>query len=172
MDNIIHIIAMLVFGGVIGFLISRFLLKKSADKKKKEAEDKAALIVKEAELTADNIKKDRILEAKEKFLKLKSEFEEESNRKRNQIISNEQKLKKRDDQLNKQISQNKRAEAELESMKENVSAQMEIVKKRKEDMERIKEQQVAILEKVANLTADDARDQLMETLKDEARTHA
>lgn len=172
MDNVIYIIAMLVLGGVIGFLINRFLLTRSADKKIKAAEDKAALIIKEAELTAENIKKDRILEAKEKFLKLKSEFEEESNRKKNQIIANEQKLKKRDEQLNKQIAQNKRAEAELESMKENVAAQMEIVKKRKDDMERIKEQQIAILEKVANLTADEARDQLMETLKDEARTHA
>ncbi|MEM8895690.1 MAG: ribonuclease Y [Bacteroidota bacterium] len=172
MDNIIYTVALLVLGGVVGLVVSRFLLKRSAEKKAKEAEDKAALIVKEAELTAENIKKDRILEAKEKYLKLKTEFEQESNRKKNQIIANEQKLKKRDDQLNKQISQNKRAEAELESMKENVSAQMDILKKRKEEMDKIKEQQIAILEKVANLTADEARNQLMETLKDEARTNA
>ena len=157
---------------IIGFIIDRMILKRSESKKIKEAKEQSKLIIKEAEVSAESIKRDKVLEAKEKFLKLKSEFEEEANRKKNQIITNENKLKQRESSLSKQIEQNKRAEAELESMKENLNAQIEIVKKRKEDFEKLKNQQIAILEKVSNLSADEAKDQLMETLKDEARTDA
>ncbi|RED92821.1 ribonuclease Y [Marinoscillum furvescens] len=170
MDILYIVFALLGIG--VGFGVDRFLLSKSVNKKIKEAEEEKKLILKEAEVTAESIKKDKILEAKEKFLKLKSEFEEESNRKKNQIISNENKLKQRESNLSKQIEQNKRAEAELESMKENLQAQMEIVKRRKEEFEKLKNQQITILEKVSNLTADEAKAQLVETLKDEARTDA
>lgn len=170
MDILYIVFALLGIG--VGFGVDRFLLSKSINKKIKEAEEEKKLILKEAEVTAESIKKDKILEAKEKFLKLKSEFEEESNRKKNQIIANENKLKQRESNLSKQIEQNKRAEAEMESMKENLQAQMEIVKRRKEEFEKLKNQQITILEKVSNLTADEAKVQLVETLKDEARTDA
>lgn len=172
MEDLINIVGLTVVGMVIGFLLSRLAFKRSLNKKKQEAEEHRQSIIKEGELTAENIKKDRILEAKEKYIKLKQEFEEEANRKKNQIISNENKLKQRESHLSKQIEKNKRSEAEMESMKENLSAQMDIVKKRKEEQEKSIAQQVAILEKVSNLTADEAKQQLMETLKDEARTDA
>lgn len=159
-------------GVVVGFLISKLLQDKLFKNKIKEVEEKGDHILKEAQLTAENIKKDKILEAKEKFIKLKAEFEEEANRKKSQIISNENKLRQRESNLSKQIEKNKRAEAELESMKENVSAQMEIVNKRKEEYEKLKGQQVSTLEKISNLTAEEAKSQLVETLKDEARTDA
>lgn len=165
-------ILMIIAGAAIGFGADRFLLKRSVNKKLAEAEEQRKLIIKEAEVTAESIKKDRILEAKEKFLKLKTEFEEEANRKKNQIISNENKLKQRESNLSKQFEQNKRKEAELESAKENLQAQVEIVQKRKEEYEKLKDQQVTILEKVSNLTAEEAKAQLVQTLKDEARTDA
>lgn len=165
-------IALGIGGILIGFLIDRTLFRNNLKKKLAEAEEQKKLILKEAEVSAESIKKDRILEAKEKYLKLKTEFEEEANRKKNQIITNENKLKQREGTLSKQIESNKRAEAELESMKENLAAQLEIVKKRKEEFEKLKNQQITILEKAANLTADDAKDQLIETLKDEAQTDA
>ncbi len=161
-----------IVGLALGIAIDRVLFKRSLDKKRKAAEEQKNLLIKEAEVSAESIKKDRILEAKEKYLKLKSEFEEEANRKKNLIITNENKLKQRESNLSKQIEQNKRAEAELESMKENLSAQLEIVKKRKEEFEKLKYQQVEILEKISNLTASDAKEQLVEALKDEARTDA
>jgi len=171
MDILIPVLAA-VIGIVVGYLINKTILKKQSEAKVQEAEDKKTHLLKEAELTAENIKKDKILEAKEKFLKLKSEFEEEANRKKNQIISNENKLKQRESNLSKQMEQNKRGEAEIESMKENLTAQIEIVKKRKEEFEKLKNQQVAVLEKAANLSAEEAKQKLMETLKDEARTDA
>ncbi|HCX23033.1 MAG TPA: ribonuclease Y, partial [Cytophagales bacterium] len=170
MDIIYIVIA--IAGIAVGFAVDRVLLKRSVDKKLKEAEEQKKLILKEAEVTGESIKKDRILEAKEKFFKMKQEFDEESNRKKNQIISNENKLKQREGNLSKQIEQNKRIEAELESQKENLTAQLEIVRKRKEEFEKLKAQEVTILEKASNLSAEEAKAQLVEALKDEARTDA
>ena len=162
-----------VLGGLVaGVIIGRIFLKKVFSGEEKKAREQADLLLKEAEIQAETLKKDKILEAKEQLLNLKSEFEEEANRKKNQINSNENRLKQKEQQISKQIEQNKRKEAELESMKENLTAQLEILKKRKSDLDKIKQDQVNALEKIANLSADDARDQLVEALKDEAQTKA
>jgi ribonuclease Y len=77
----------------VGVFAGKYIFKKSFDQKEKEAQERAAEIVRNAEQSAENIKKDRILEAKEKYLRLKTEFEEESNKKRVILQTNEQKLK-------------------------------------------------------------------------------
>lgn len=170
--NVTYLALAGIVGLGLGFLINRLALKRTIAKKIHAAEEQKKLILKEAEVNAESIKKDRIHEAKEKYLKLKAEFEEEANRKKNQIIANENKLKQRESTLSKQFEQNKRIESELEGARENLAAQLEAVKKRKEEYETLKDQQIAILEKVANLSAEEARNQLVETLKDEARTDA
>lgn len=160
-------------GGLIaGVIIGRFILKKVFSGEEKKAKEQADILIKEAELQAETIKKDKIIEAKEQLLKLKTEFEDEANRKKSQIIGNENKLRQKEQNLSKQIEQSKRKEAELDSMKENLTAQLEILKKRKSDLDKIKQDQVNALEKIANLSADEARDQLVEALKDEAQTKA
>ena len=112
------------------------------------------------------------MEGKENLLKMKTEFEDEANRKKNIIITNEQKIKQKEANLNKQIEQNKLAENEIDSLKETLANQMEIARQRKDEYEKLKNQQVAILEKAANLSAEEAKSQIIETLKDEARTDA
>jgi len=172
MDNILIQIIVAIVSLAIGIFIGRKVLKSRYSKLVNEAEIKSKQIIREAELVAENIKKDKTLEAKEKFIQLKSEYEEESYRKKNIIISNENKVRQRESQVSKLTEQNKRREDKLDSDKENLEAQMEIIKSRKEEMEKIKSQQVAILEKISSLSADEARDQLMVTLKDEAQTKA
>ena len=139
-------------------------------KNKQNNEEKARLIIREAEIQAENLKKDRILEAKEKYLKIKQEFEEEANRRKNQIISNEQKIKQREAQLSKELEQIKRKESDLEEDKKDLGIQMEHIKKRKEELDRFNQQKVQILENISKLTADQAKDQLVESLKEEAHT--
>ncbi|MBS0001040.1 MAG: ribonuclease Y [Cyclobacteriaceae bacterium] len=172
MDNItifvITGVISIAVGAVAGYFFSRKVLKKYEE----EAEEKANLILKEAEINAENLKKDKILEAKEKFLKLKTEFEEDANKKKNLLISNENKLKQREQNLSKQMEQSQRKEAELDSMKENLSAQLEILKKRRNELEKMILEQVSALEKIANLSKDEALEKMMETLKDEAQTKA
>jgi ribonuclease Y len=169
---IIYVIIAGVVGLIAGVIISRILLQKRNKDLEVKAKKQADLIVKEAEISAENIKKDKILEAKEKFLKLKSEFEEEASRRKNQIIGNENKLKQREQNLSKQFEQAKRAETKASELKENLENQLEIVAKRKEDLEKFNQQKVTILEKISNLTADEAREQLMESLKHEAEANA
>ncbi len=160
-------------GGLIaGVIIGRILLKKVFASEEKKVKEQADILLKEAEMQAETIKKDKIIEAKEQLLKLKTEFEDEANRKKNQIIGNENKLRQKEQHLSKQIEQTKRKEAELDSMKENLTAQLEILNKRKSDLDKIKQEQVNALEKIANLSASEARDQLVEALKDEAQTKA
>lgn len=157
---------------VVSLILSTVLYKRKIRKQKQATEEKAKLIVREAEMQAENIKKDKIIEAKEKLLKMKQEFEEEANRKKNQIISNEQKIKQRESQLSKELEHIKRKEADIEEERQSLAQQHELVKKRKEELDRFNSQKVAILENISKLTADQARDQLVESLKEEAQTKA
>ncbi len=157
---------------LLSILIGTLMYKRRIRKNEESATDKAKLIVKEAELQAENIKKDKIIEAKEKLLKMKQEFEDEANRKKNQIISNEQKVKQREAQLNKELEQVKRKEGELDEERQSLAQQHELVKKRKEELDKFNAQKVAVLENISKLTADQARDQLVESMKEEAQTKA
>jgi ribonuclease Y len=157
---------------VLSILIGTLLYKRKIQRNKVVNDDRAQLIIREAELQAENIKKDRILEAKEKLLKMKQEFEEEANRKKNQIISNEQKIKQREAQLSKELENAKRKEADLDEERQSLARQHELVKARKEELDRFNQQKVQVLESISKLTADQARDQLVETLKEEAQAKA
>ncbi len=172
MDIIVIVIAALVSTAAGSFLVGNLLYKRKIKKAEQNATSKASLIIKEAELQAENIKKDRILDAKEKLLKMKQEFEEEANRKKNQIISNEQKIKQRETQLSKELEQVKKKETDLDEEKRSLAQQHELVKKRKEELDKFNAQKVAVLEGISKLSADQARDQLVESMREEAATKA
>ncbi|MCB0491211.1 MAG: ribonuclease Y [Cyclobacteriaceae bacterium] len=157
---------------ILSLLFGNLFYRKKLAKKQIDLDEKYKSMVREAELQAENIKKDKIIEAKEKLLKMKQEFEEEANRKKNQIISNEQKIKQRESQISRELEQLKRKEAEANEEKQNLAVQLEHVRKRKEELDKFNQQKVAILENISKLTADQARDQLVESLKEEAKTKA
>ncbi len=163
----------------LGILVDRYWLRKILKRQEKEALEKSKLILKEATLDAEsikneaeNVKKDKILEAKERFIKLKAEFEEESNKKKNIIITNENKLKQKEQNLSKLMEQSKRRELEITAIKDSLMEQTEIIAKKRDEAEKMRLSQVEQLEKIANLTADDAKNQLLEALKTEAQSKA
>lgn len=162
----------LVLAIVIGVVLGNIIAKRKLEKQSQDAQGKASLIIKEAEIQAETLKKDKVLEAKEKLLKMKQEFEEEANRKKNQIISNEQKIKQRESQLSKELETLKRKEAEVEEERQSLATQHELVKKRKEELDKFNQQKVTLLESISKLSADQARDQLVESMKEEAQTKA
>ena len=172
MELTIVALASLVVTIILSIVIGNMLYKRRIKKNEGDAEEKAKLIVREAELQAENIKKDRILEAKEKFLKMKQEFDEDTNRKKNQVIANEQKIKQRETQLAKELETVKRKESDLDEEKQSLAVQHDLVKKRKEELDKFNAQKVAVLENISKLTADQARDQLVESMKEEAVTKA
>jgi ribonucrease Y len=157
---------------LLSMLIGSFLYKRKLKSNQEDAEDKSKLILKEAEIAAENLKKDRILEAKEKILKMRSEFEDEANKKKSLIITNEQKIKQREQTINKELENLKRKEGELDELKSELATQLEHVKKRKEELDKFNQQKIQVLENISKLTADEARDQLIASLKDEAQTRA
>ncbi len=170
--EVIVIVVAVVATIALSLLLSNVFYKRKLKKNEDEAQAKAKLIIKEAEIAAENLKKDRILEAKERFLKMKSEFEEEANKKKNLILSNEQKIKQREATLSKELENLKRKEGELDDIKTDLAAQLEHTRKRKEELDRFNQQKIQILENISKLTADEAREQLVASLKDEAQTRA
>jgi ribonuclease Y len=168
-----------LIGLVAGAFIGRFLYQKTLKKKELEAEGRAAEILRNAEAAAETLKKDRILEAKEKYLRLKSEFEEETGKKKRILQENEQKLreaeqriKDRERQLNQEQERIKRRDDEVEKLKATLAQQQESVRRKQEEAEKLLESQVMQLEKIANLTADEARQQLVDALKADAESRA
>jgi ribonuclease Y len=103
---------------------------------------------------------------------MKSEFEDEANKKKSLIISNEQKIKQREQTLSKEIENLKRKEGELDDIRLDLAAQLEHTKKRKEELDKFNQQKIQVLENISKLTADEAREQLVASLKDEAQTRA
>ncbi|PSR54233.1 ribonuclease Y [Adhaeribacter arboris] len=172
MSTTLYIIITALVALGVGVYIGRVLLNQVFKKHQDAAREKAKLIIKEAELDAESIKKNRIHEAKEKFLSLKAEFEEDSNKKKQIIIQNEAKVKQREQQVNTQLEQIKRKENELNILKEQLAVQAEGLKKRKEEVEKEHQSIIGQLEHIANLSAAEAREQLVETLKNEAQIQA
>ncbi|MBB6324583.1 ribonuclease Y [Algoriphagus aestuarii] len=172
MGEIVYIILAALVGLGVGAAIAGLLIKNKNQKLEEETKERVKSMLREAEINAESIKKDRILEAKEKYLKLKSEFDEEVSNKKNIIISNENKVKQREQQVSKELEQLKRKEAELDSKKENLSAQLHAVQVKKEELDRVTNQRIADLEKVANLTREEAREQLVTMLTEEAQSKA
>jgi len=170
--EVIVIVASVVATIVLSLLFGSFLYKRKIKSNEEDAQAKAKLIIKEAEIAAENLKKDRILEAKEKMLKMKSEFEDEANKKKSLILSNEQKIKQREQTLSKEIENLKRKEGELDDIRTDLQAQLEHTRKRKEELDKFNQQKIQVLENISKLTAEEAREQLVASLKDEAHTRA
>lgn len=161
-----------IAGLVIGIIIGRILLQGMFKKAEQEAKSKAKMIIKEAQFKQESIKKEKIMEAKERYLKLKQEFDQDVGQRKRDLEELEKKTKQKDHELGKLTNENKRREAELDSKRENLQAQLEIVNKKKEELDKLKIEEASRLEKVANLSAEEATQQMMEVVKQEAQTRA
>ncbi len=148
-----------------GIFITSSMLRKAVIRK-------SELKLKEAEVKAEAIKNDKIMQAKEKFLQLKTEHETAINNRNREASQLEQKIKNKEQQLNQRLEQTQRKDAELDSLRKNLMNQMEIVNKKQSEVEKIHQRQVQQLEVVAGLSKEDAKSQLMESLKAEAKTEA
>ena len=157
---------------LIGSGISFLIIKKSMIEAENTSRSKARQIIKEAESQAEVLKKDKILEAKEKFIQLKAEHEKEIIEKNKAIAIAENRVKQKETNLAQKHEQTQRKQSELDNMQQNLTHQLELMEKRKEDLEKAHQRQVAQLEKIAGLSADQAKSQLIEALKAESKTEA
>lgn len=162
---IILIAVALIAGVVAGFIIANSKLNKSTALQKET-------LIKEAEVKAEALKQEKILQAKEKFLQLKAEHDKSVNEKNQQLSVAENKSKQRDAELSKKMEEYNKKDKELENQKQQLNTQVELYKKKSEEIEKSHRRQIEMLEKVSGLSADEAKAQLIESVKAEAKTEA
>ena len=163
--NILIITLVAIAAMAAGLVVASTLLRKAIEKKSKQ-------VLYEAEDKADVIKKEKILQAKEKFLQLKSEHDKELLEKDSQIQRTENRQKQKETSLNQKIEEYQRKQKELNAAHESLTAQMDAIAKKQLDIDRIHKQQVEQLESISALSAHDAKAQLIENLKEQARSEA
>tara|TARA_B110000196_G_scaffold130472_1_gene113021 strand:+ start:8002 stop:9531 length:1530 start_codon:yes stop_codon:yes gene_type:complete len=160
MEIIIAITALLIGGGLSYFVFNKM------------AQNKGNTIINKAKREAEQIKKEKLLQAKEKFLEIKSEHEKIINNKNNEITKAENRIKDKENTLSQKLGETNKKEKELEQQKETLTQQKESLQKRQEDLAKSHKKQVEQLEVISRLSAEEAKEQLMEALKDEAKTKA
>ena len=151
----------IILGSILSYFIWNLALKR-----------KSSSIINEANNEAEVIRKDKILQAKEKFLQLKSEHEKYINERNNKLAQAENKFKQQESLISQRIEENQRAKRELEAIRENLHTQMQLVEKKEEELDKLHRQQVEQLEAISGLSAEEARQQLIESLREEAKTEA
>ena len=129
-------------------------------------------IIRKAEIEAESIKKEKIFQAKEKFLQLKSEHEQYINEKNKQISETESRLKQKENSLNQQNSELGRKHKEADAIRENLKNQVEIATRKTEEYEQLRQEAIRQIEEIAGMTAAEAKNQLIENMKAEAKTQA
>ena len=157
---ILTVIAFLI-GGALSYCFFKYGLKARYDK-----------IIKEAETEAEVIKKNKLLEVKEKFLNKKADLEKEVALRNQKIQQAENKLKQREMVLNQKNEELQRKRNENEAIKENLDAQLVIIEKKKEELDQLQSQEREKLEALSGLSAEEAKERLVESLKEEAKTQA
>ena len=157
---------------IIGLIAGKLIFAKNTRKKVEEAELQSQAILKEAELRAETIRKEKELEGKEKFVQMRAAHEKEVNERtrkindtESRIRQKEQSITQKEGNLDKQIKDN-------EAIKDNLNRQIELVNIKRTELEKHQEEHIRRLEKIAGLSADEAKSQLVESLKNEAQTQA
>ena len=161
MEIIIASLVCFLIGGGLSYLLSRFLLKSKYNK-----------VLQEAETEAEVIKKNKLLEVKEKFLNKKADLEKEVAARNQKIQQAENKLKQREMVLTQKNEEVQRKKEENEKTRQNLENQMSALEKKKEELARLQSKEIEKLEAISGLSADEAKEKLIESLKEEAKTQA
>jgi len=159
------IAAIAIVSLVIGILLSRTILRNALLKKSQQ-------ILKEAESEAEVIKKEKVLQAKEKFLQLKSEHEKHVAEKNKELTNAENRIKQKEETLQKRTEELKNKQIEVDTIKENLNNQLEIVNRKQEEVEKAHSKHLQHLETISGMSAEEAKEQLLEVLKADAQAEA
>ncbi len=158
---VIGLLAGLLGGGAIVFGVLNSVMRKRREG-----------ILKEAEAEAEAMKKEKMVQAKERFLQLKEEHEKEVRERERKILQSQDKAKQREQQLSRQQQELANKERQVDRLKEELEQKVDGLERRREETEKMHQKQVALLENISGLNAEQARKQLIDSLRDEARTAA
>ena len=163
--SIVGIIVAVVLGGGAGVAVSTTIMRNKLLKKSQQ-------VLQDAEEKGEVIKKEKILQAKEKYLQMKSEYDKQVNERNNKVQAAEQKLKQREQVLTQKVEDLQKKSNELKTASDNLNNQIELLHKRQAETEKVYKQSVEKLEQIAGMTADEAKQHLVEIMTDEAKAEA
>ncbi|MFT7051242.1 MAG: ribonuclease Y [Psychroserpens sp.] len=169
---ILMIVGGVVLGLVIGYVIAKSLEKSNASKLINGAQKEAESILKQAKNDGEIIKKDKMLQAKEKFLELKSEHEKVILSRDKKIAESEKRTRDKESQVSSELAQSKKSNQSLDDKLKDYNFRLEFLEKKKDEVEKAHKSQIRQLEVISGLSAEDAKSQLVESLKGEAKTDA
>ena len=149
----------------VGCMVTWFIVLKAM-------KSRAQKILKEAEAESEVIKKDKILQAKEKFLQLKSEHEKEINSRNAKMLSAEGRIKQKEVETSRKMEETQRKKREVDTLQESLDSQIELIAKKEDELGKIHKQHIDKLEAISGMSAEEAKELLIESLKAEARTEA
>ncbi|WP_276391293.1 ribonuclease Y [Eudoraea chungangensis] len=161
-----------IVGLVIGIGIAKILEKGKATKTVSNAKKEALSVLKEAKIEGENIKKDKIFQAKEKFLELKAEHEKVIVNKNKKISESEKRTRDKESQVSGELAKNRKLNEQLETKLKDVRHKLELYEKKQSELEKLHNSQVKQLEVISGLSAEDAKSQLLESLKETAKSDA
>src|SRR6187399_3680286 len=161
-----------VAGIILGIIAGKLIFSKNTKKQVAEAELIAQSILKEAELRGETFKKEKELEAKERFVQMRSNHEKEVFEKNKKINDAENRIRQKEQSINQKEGNLDKHLKENETIKDNLNRQIELVNIKRTELEKHQEEHIRRLEKIAGLTAEEAKTQLVESLKHEAQSRA
>ncbi|MAZ37778.1 MAG: ribonuclease Y [Bacteroidetes bacterium] len=163
--DIISIVIGLLPGAVAGAVGANIMLKKSS-------QQKANHFLEDAKAEAEVVKKDKILQAKEKFLQLKSEHEKTINEKNNKMTQAENRIRQKEESLNKKLKSANQQESDYNRKQSRLNERLLVLEEKEKELTKVHAEHVQKLEQVSNLSAEEAKAEMTEALKEEARTNA
>ena len=172
MNDIILPVIIGVVAIIVGYGIAKILEKNKASHIIKSAKKRATAIAKQAGKDSESLKKDKMLQAKEKFLELKAEHERVILNRDKKISEAEKRTREKESKVTSELAKTKNLNSSLESKKNEYNERLTFLDKRQAELDKIHRRQVEQLEVISSLSADDAKAQLMESIKDEAKTDA
>ncbi|MBC7641004.1 MAG: ribonuclease Y [Flavobacterium sp.] len=172
MDSTLIIIISAIVGIAGGFIIAKLIEKSNVSNMIKNAKKEAGSILKDANLEGENTKKDKILQAKEKFIELKAQHEEAVQARERKIVEVEKRLLVKESQVSTELNKAKKVNDDYEAKTAEYSTKIEILEKKQSEIDKMHKSQVTQLEVISGLSAEDAKSQLVESLKGEAKTQA
>ncbi|MCF8715005.1 ribonuclease Y [Joostella atrarenae] len=172
MDNTTLSIIVGVIGIIVGFVIAKVLEKKNATKMISGAKKEAQKILREAKTEGESIKKDKILQAKEKFLELKAEHEKVIVSKDKKIAEAEKRTRDKESQVSNELAKNRKLNLEVEAKNKDYDYRLDFLDKKQGEIEKLHKSQIDQLELISGLSAAEAKSQLVESLKSDAKSDA
>src|SRR6476619_6037175 len=164
MEQVIYIIIGVV-GLVLGIVLGKIIFSKNTKKQLEEANQSAQKTIADAKIQAETLKKEKLLEAKERFVQLKAEHDKEVLEKNRRVGEAENRARQKEQSITIKLEQLEKQSKDNESIKDNLNRQIEVVNLKRTELEKHQEEHIRRLEKIAGLTAEEAKSQLIESLK-------